>query len=95
MEDKEKKNPKKSDSQTKNDKAKQKGYPGYPHYPASEDIFNNEKEVDLKMENLAKEKNSDELFGIREESDFDGNGKSTKDRTESSSDEDIKNQKNK
>ncbi len=31
-------------------------FPGYPHYPASEDIYNNEKEVELDPEDLSKKK---------------------------------------
>lgn len=36
----------------KKDEAAKKGFPGYPHYPPSEDIFNNEEEVDLDTEKI-------------------------------------------
>ena len=38
------------------DEAEKKGFPGYPHYPASEDIYNQEKEVDLDPTDLSKTK---------------------------------------
>lgn len=38
------------------DEAEKKGFPGYPHYPASEDIYNQEKEVELNPEDLSKTK---------------------------------------
>lgn len=41
----------------KRDAAEKNGFPGYPHYPASEDIYNQEKEVDLNTEDLSKVKN--------------------------------------
>ena len=42
------------------DEAEKNGFPGYPHYPASEDIFNNEKEVDLNTEDLTKIKSTED-----------------------------------
>ena len=50
--------------------AENKAYPGYPHYPASEDIFNREKEVDLNTEDLTKVKTETEEAGKRNEKDF-------------------------
>lgn len=47
-----------------------KKFPGYPHYPASEDIYNNEQEVNLNPEDLTKTKNLNEEPGIRNEKDF-------------------------
>lgn len=36
-----------------------KSFPGYPHYPASEDIYNNEKEVELNPNDLTKKKTTE------------------------------------
>ncbi len=45
-------------------------FPGYPHYPASEDIFNREKEVDLNTEDLTKVKNTIHNPGERNQKSF-------------------------
>lgn len=50
--------------------AEKKSFPGYPHYPASEDIYNNEKEVDLNPEDPTKKKSQAENPGKRNEKDF-------------------------
>ncbi|MGB3344449.1 MAG: hypothetical protein WBA61_11085 [Aequorivita sp.] len=47
-----------------------KSFPGYPHYPASEDIYNNEKEVDLNPEDLSKTKGEEDKLGKRNEKGF-------------------------
>ncbi|MGO3184546.1 MAG: hypothetical protein ACTIJ9_17085 [Aequorivita sp.] len=52
------------------DKAEKAGFPGYPHYPASDDIYNNEKEVDLNTEDLTKVKTQEDKPGKRNEKDF-------------------------
>lgn len=52
--EKENKNHKKSPQ--KKDNATDEDFPGYPHYPASEDIYNQEKEVNLDPDNLSKTK---------------------------------------
>lgn len=36
-------------------------FPGYPHYPASEDIFNNAKEIDQDIEDLAHGREQEQL----------------------------------
>lgn len=41
------------------DAAAKKGFPGYPHYPASEDIFNNEEEVDVDPDKIPDNKKGD------------------------------------
>lgn len=38
------------------EKAEDQEFPGYPHYPASEDIYNQEKEVNLDPNDLSKTK---------------------------------------
>lgn len=45
-------------------------FPGYPHYPASEDIYNNEQEVDLNPENLSQSKKATTLSGEKNEKNF-------------------------
>ena len=45
------------------DEAEKKGFPGYPHYPASEDIYNQEEEVNLDPEDLSKTKKNPEDLG--------------------------------
>ena len=45
-------------------------FPGYPHYPASDDIFNKEKEVDLNTQDLTKVKSQEDEEGKRNEKDF-------------------------
>lgn len=52
------------------DEAETNEFPGYPHYPASEDIFNNEEEVDLDPENLKKVKHKVVKPGTKNEKDF-------------------------
>ena len=52
------------------DKAEPKKFPGYPHYPASEDIYNQEKETDLNPEDLSQKKITNENPGKRNEKDF-------------------------
>lgn len=52
------------------DKAENQDFPGYPHYPASEDIFNNEEEVDLDPEDLTKVKHKVVKPGTKNEKDF-------------------------
>lgn len=47
-----------------------KDFPGYPHYPASEDIYNKEKETNLDPDDLSKVKNIDKNPGKRNEKDF-------------------------
>ncbi|WP_211228185.1 hypothetical protein [Aequorivita capsosiphonis] len=54
----------------KQDKAEKKGFPGYPHYPASEDIYNNEKETDLNPEDPSKTKKPPVESNQRNEKDF-------------------------
>lgn len=36
------------------DIAEERGFPGYPHYPPSEDIYNQETEVNLDPDDLSK-----------------------------------------
>ncbi len=43
----------------KTDTEKNGDYPGYPHYPPSEDIYNNEKEVELNPDDLTKKKKTE------------------------------------
>lgn len=50
--------------------AENNAFPGYPHYPASDDIFNKEKEVDLNTEDLSKIKSQEDKSGKRNEKDF-------------------------
>lgn len=45
-------------------------FPDYPHYPASEDIFNREKEVDLNTEDLTKVKDTIHNPGERNQKSF-------------------------
>ena len=52
------------------DKSENQDFPGYPHYPPSEDIFNNEKEVDLDPEDLKKVKHKVFKPGKKNEKDF-------------------------
>lgn len=52
-------------SPKKKDEAEKKGFPGYPHYPASEDIFNREKEVDLDTEDLTEVKSEGDSTRIK------------------------------
>lgn len=47
-----------------------KSFPGYPHYPASEDIYDQEKEVDLDPDDLSENKKSNKKPGKRNEKDF-------------------------
>ena len=63
----ENKNPDKTQETHKENKT---DLPGYPHYPASEDIFNKEKEVDLNPEDLTKVKSDIDELGKRNEKDF-------------------------
>ena len=50
--------------------AENSAFPGYPHYPASEDIYNKEKEVDLDPEDLTKVESTIEQIGKKNEKDF-------------------------
>lgn len=43
----------------KEDAAEKRGFPGYPHYPASEDIYNNEEEVDVDPEKFVENENDE------------------------------------
>ena len=52
------------------DEVEKKGFPGYPHYPVSEDIYNQEKEVNLDPEDLSKTKKAPAEPGMRNEKDF-------------------------
>lgn len=61
----------KKDSSKQEDSAEKKGFPGYPHYPASQDIYNNEKEVDLNPDHLPQDKDSEDLMATRNRQDFD------------------------
>ena len=77
MKNKDKKSNKPSPSPNKKDSGAQEGnkaekndFPGYPHYPASEDIYNNEKETELNPEDLSKVKKQPEVQGKRNEKDF-------------------------
>ncbi|OBX24538.1 hypothetical protein LX77_03411 [Gelidibacter algens] len=46
------------------DKKSKKNFPGYPHYPASEDIYNKEKEVtDINPADITKTKTTNEKRG--------------------------------
>lgn len=54
----------------KGDEVENNAFPGYPHYPASDDIFNNEKEVDLNTEDFTKVKTQENLPEKRNEKDF-------------------------
>ncbi|MEO8933195.1 MAG: hypothetical protein ABI295_02725 [Xanthomarina sp.] len=54
----------------KGNEPKNNDFPDYPHYPASEDIYNNEEEVDLNPEDLTKEKKIITKPGKRNEKDF-------------------------
>lgn len=56
-------------AQKKREETEDKAFPGYPHYPASEDIYNQEKEVDLNPEDLTKVK-PQEKPGKQNEKDF-------------------------
>ncbi len=58
-------------SSQKNEDTENKDFPGYPHYPASEDIYNKEKEVDLNTEDLSEVKSQQAKPGKRNEKDFD------------------------
>lgn len=62
--------PKRKENIPMKDEAEKKGFPGYPHYPASEDIYNNEEEVDLDPEDLTKRKKTVENPEQRNEKDF-------------------------
>ncbi len=61
---------KENDSEKGKDEAEKKGFPGYPHYPASEDIYNREKETDLNPDDLTKKKTQDNKPGKRNEKYF-------------------------
>ncbi|MBK5243936.1 MAG: hypothetical protein JJE18_02735 [Eubacteriaceae bacterium] len=52
------------------DEAGNNAFPGYPHYPASDDIYNTEKEVELNPEDLSKTKGQEDRPGKRNEKDF-------------------------
>lgn len=54
----------------KSNESENSEFPGYPHYPASDDIFNKEKEVDLNTEDLSKIKSQEDKPGKRNEKDF-------------------------
>lgn len=54
----------------KKDEAENSEFPGYPHYPASEDIYNREKETDLNPDDLTKNKTQDDNPGKRNEKNF-------------------------
>lgn len=54
----------------KRDKAENKDFPGYPLYPASEDIYNQGKEVNLDPNDLSKVKKQEENPGKRNQKDF-------------------------
>lgn len=64
-----KKETKKQDSE-KEDRAENSDFPGYPHYPASEDIYNKEKETDLDPNDLSKKKKQENKPGKRNEKNF-------------------------
>lgn len=70
-------------SPKKLDEAEKKGFPGYPHYPASEDIYNQEKEVDLNPEDLSKVKKTEVTYRK------DGNENATEKRNEKDFYEDM------
>lgn len=64
------------------EKHEDKNFPGYPHYPPSEDIFNQEQEVDIDIENITKvkpkevkleRKNQADLSEFASEENSDGN----------------------
>ncbi|MEO8772856.1 MAG: hypothetical protein ABI371_00875 [Gelidibacter sp.] len=61
---------KKSNPEKGKEEAEKKDFPGYPHYPASEDIYNREKETDLNPDDLTKKKSRDDNPGKRNEKDF-------------------------
>lgn len=50
--------------------SEEKDFPGYPRYPASEDIYNQEEEVNLNPEDLSKIKRPAEHSGKPNEKDF-------------------------
>lgn len=53
------------------DKKSKEAFPGYPHYPASEDIYNQEKELtDINPEDLTKKKTPNEKPGTKNEKGF-------------------------
>lgn len=60
---------KKNNAAQKENGAENNAFPGYPYYPTSEDIYSNEDEVDLNLEDLG-EINSQEKPGKRNEKDF-------------------------
>lgn len=55
---------------TGNEKYQEETFPGYPHYPASEDIYNQEEEVDLDPDNLSENKKIEDKPGAWNEKDF-------------------------
>ena len=53
------------------DKKSKRDFPGYPHYPASEDIYNQEKEeTDINPEDITKTKTPNEKQGTKNEKGF-------------------------
>ena len=58
-------------SSNKAENTSEKEFPGYPHYPASEDIYNQEKEeADINPEAISKTKAPNEKKGSKNEKGF-------------------------